>query len=354
MNNKLFYNQLYTWFEQNRRILPWRETENPYYIWLSEIILQQTRVEQGLPYYLRFVERFPDIKSLASATEDEVLLLWQGLGYYSRARHLHQAAKMVVERGQIPFPTTFDTIHALPGIGDYTAGAIAAFAYNMPYPALDGNVYRVLARLYDCEMAFDTASGKKHFHQLACDLLDSNNARLFDSAIMEFGALFCTPLSPDCEQCPIQTFCQAYAHHTVDLLPIRKPRPKVKERYFNYSIYIAHGQTIIQQRMKQDIWQHLWEFPIEETEKQQDNPTAPHIDFTHLLSHQRIHARFLIYKVEQLPHIKNTRVVSLNELNDYAFSRLALRALEWLFNLPKPNQSAQYLPQSKGIQSALQ
>lgn len=331
MKSKLFYNQLYTWYEQNHRILPWRETQDAYRIWLSEIILQQTRVEQGLPYYMRFVERFPDIESLASASEDEVLRFWQGLGYYSRARHLHQAAQMVVAQQQMPFPTTFDDMQALPGIGEYTAGAISAFAFNLPYPALDGNVYRVLSRLFDCEIPFDTTAGKKHFRQLAYDLLDTTNARLFDSAIMEFGAIYCTPTSPECAQCPLQAFCEAYAHHTVELLPVRKPRPKIKDRYLNYSIYITHGQTLIQQRQGNDIWKHLWEFPLEESDHLQARTNIPHIDFTHILSHQRLHARFFIYKVEQLPTLSGTKVVSINDLDDYAFSRLTLRALEeWL------------------------
>jgi len=330
VNHKLFYNQLYTWFEQNHRILPWRETEDAYAIWISEIILQQTRVEQGLPYYLRFIERFPDIQSLAQASEDEVLRYWQGLGYYSRARNLHHAAQEVVARGQTPFPRTFDQIRALPGIGEYTAGAISAFAYNLPYPALDGNVYRVLARLYDCEMAFDTTEGKKYFRGLANELLDRDHARLFDSAIMEFGALYCTPTSPECDSCPLNLFCEAYKHHTVELLPVRKPRPKVRDRYLNYSIYIAHGQTLIHQRQENDIWKHLWEFPLEETAEQQDRPTVPHIDFTHVLSHQRLHARFYIYKVSTLPSVEGTKMVSLNELDDYAFSRLTLKALEYI------------------------
>ena len=348
---ELLYNQLYTWFEHNKRVLPWRETEDAYLIWVSEIILQQTRVEQGLPYFMRFVERFPTLLSLAQAKEDEVLRYWQGLGYYSRARNMYKAAKLLVDNGITTFPQTFDDIRALPGIGDYTAGAIAAFAYNQPYPALDGNVYRVLARLTDCEMPFDTSAGKRHFHQVANELLDSNNPRLFDSALMEFGALFCVPTSPDCAVCPLQTWCQAYSHNTVSLLPVRKPRPKIRDRYFNYTIYLTPDkQTILHQRQEKDIWHHLWEFPLVESDRLLPANDAPYCDFTHQLSHQRIHARFVLRLVQSLSQADNTPqnsissptttqilslpdsattlIVPLSDLDNYALSRLTLRALD--------------------------
>lgn len=341
MNHSLIHNKLSQWYEQHHRILPWRETEDPYRIWISEIILQQTRVAQGLEYYMRFVERFPDVRSLASASEDEVLRYWQGLGYYSRARNLHRAAQTIVQRQSTVFDTPvdisdqasiFQELISLSGIGEYTAGAIASFAFNLPYPALDGNVYRVLARLYDCEIAFDTSAGKKHFHQLANQLLDPSNPRLFNSAIMEFGALHCTPTSPDCAHCPIQECCLAYAHHTVELLPVRKPRTALRDRYLNYTIYCTPDmRTLIQQRTEKDIWQHLYEFPLQETEALL--PVAAgvaQVDLKHILSHQRIHARFHIRKVEQLPQIPNTIAIPLSSLDDYALSRLTLRALDML------------------------
>ena len=341
MNHSLIHNKLSQWYEQHHRILPWRETEDPYRIWISEIILQQTRVAQGLEYYMRFVERFPDVRSLASASEDEVLRYWQGLGYYSRARNLHRAAQTIVQRQSTVFDTPvdisdqasiFQELISLPGIGEYTAGAIASFAFNLPYPALDGNVYRVLARLYDCEIAFDTSAGKKHFHQLANQLLDQSNPRLFNSAIMEFGALHCTPTSPDCAHCPIQECCLSYAHHTVELLPVRKPRTALRDRYLNYTIYCTPDmRTLIQQRTEKDIWQHLYEFPLQETEALL--PVAAgvaQVDLKHILSHQRIHARFHIRKVEQLPQIPNTIAIPLSSLDDYALSRLTLRALDML------------------------
>ena len=341
MSHSLIHNRLSQWYEQHHRVLPWRETEDPYRIWVSEIILQQTRVAQGLAYYLRFVDRFPNVEALAHADEDEVLRYWQGLGYYSRARNMHRAAKMIVHQGldvfrsniaQTSQDTVFETLLSLPGVGEYTAGAIASFAYNLPYPALDGNVYRVLARLHDCEIAFDTTAGKKHFHQLANQLLDKEHPRLFNSAIMEFGALYCTPTTPDCAYCPIQECCQAYAHHTVDLLPVRKPRTPLRNRYLNYTIYCTPDMhTLIRQRNEKDIWQHLYEFPLEETDQLLPiSAEVAQVDLKHILSHQRIYARFHIQKVKKLPQIPNTIAIPLSSLDDYALSRLTLRALDML------------------------
>lgn len=341
MSHSLIHNRLSQWYEQHHRVLPWRETEDPYRIWVSEIILQQTRVAQGLEYYLRFVDRFPNVEALAHADEDEVLRYWQGLGYYSRARNMHRAAKMIVHQGldvfrsniaQISQDAVFKTLLSLPGVGAYTAGAIASFAYNLPYPALDGNVYRVLARLHDCEIAFDTSAGKKHFHQLANELLDKDHPRLFNSAIMEFGALYCTPTTPDCLHCPIQECCQAYAHHTVDLLPVRKPRTPLRNRYLNYTIYCTPDMhTLIRQRNEKDIWQHLYEFPLEETDQLLPiSAEVAQVDLKHILSHQRIYARFHIQKVKKLPQIPNTIAIPLSSLDDYALSRLTLRALDML------------------------
>lgn len=332
---------MYRWYETDHRILPWRETTDPYCIWISEIILQQTRVAQGMEYYLRFVERFPNVQTLAQASEDEVLRYWQGLGYYSRARNLHKAAQLVVSAAgtvggvaDTSDPSQEQVFHALlsmPGVGEYTAGAIASFAFNLPYPALDGNVYRVLARLYDCDIAFDTSAGKKHFHALACQLLDRHNPRLFNSAIMEFGALYCTPQSPDCEACPLQEFCLAHAHHTVALLPVRKPRTTLRDRYLNYTIYLTPDRrTLIRQRTGNDIWKHLYEFPLVESDQLLPVSAVPVTDITHILSHQRLHARFHIEYVSALPSIPDTLAIPLSSLDDYALSRLTLKALEAL------------------------
>ena len=327
MPNSFVYSHLYRWYESNHRVLPWRETRDAYCIWLSEVILQQTRVAQGLEYYMRFVARWPRVEDLAAADEAEVLREWQGLGYYSRARNLHKAAiqiveslKFKVERG---FPKTFEEIRALPGVGDYTAGAIASFAYDLPYPAMDGNVYRVVARLMDIDEPFDTTAGKKLFHKQIETLLDREHPRLFNSAIMEFGALQCTPvLGDNCLSCPLQSVCMSYAHGTAELLPVRKPRPKVKDRWFTYHIYTDGVNTLIQRREAKDIWYHLYEFPCIEGQTEDTYP------FTHILSHQRLHARYILHKVQQMPDIAGTVCIRWEALNDYALSRLTLRVLD--------------------------
>ena len=367
MNKKLLHDNLITWYELNHRILPWRETTDPYLIWISEVILQQTRVAQGMEYYMRFIDRFPDIHALANAAEDEVLLYWQGLGYYSRALNLHRAAQQMTnhplfnhQSAQLSADQVFAALKSMPGVGDYTAGAIASFAFDLPYPALDGNVYRVLSRLYDCEIAFDTTEGKKHFRRLAEELLDRERPRLFNSAIMELGALHCVPTAPDCHTCPLNIWCKALANNTVELLPVRKPRPKVRDRYLEYTIYITPERTtLIHQRKGNDIWKHLWEF-VETTSvdfkndnidnlRPNQHPRAPQgsnstqhyttlhhstqpqaITLTHVLSHQKLHARFIIKNVSELPAIPDTLVVSLNDLDNYAFSRLTLNAIEQL------------------------
>ena len=331
MTKSLLYSRLYEWYDRYHRTLPWRETQNGYLIWLSEVILQQTRVVQGLDYYMRFITHWPDVASLAAASEDEVLREWQGLGYYSRARNLHKAAQMVVERGWTPFPTRFEDIRQLPGVGDYTAGAIASFAYNQPYPAMDGNVYRVLARLLDLDEPFDTTQGKKLFRKHGEALLDRANPRLYNSSIMEFGALYCTPaLGDNCKACPLQSMCLGHLHGTADLLPVRKSRPKLRDRWLDYHIYIHQGYTLLRQRTNKDIWFHLYEFPCEEHEQSPISNTPSPINLTHILSHQRLHARFFIHRVDTLPDIPGTIRVSFSDLDQYALSRLTLRALQTL------------------------
>lgn len=337
VNKSYLYQQLYLWWESHKRELPWRETTDPYAIWLSEIILQQTRVAQGIDYYRRFMERFPTVRHLAAADEQEVMRLWQGLGYYSRARNLHKAAQMVAEQQtkQHPFPATWDELRTLPGVGDYTAGAIASFAYDQPYPALDGNVYRVLSRLYDCDIPFDTTPGKRHFRQLAEQLLDRDHPRLFNSAIMELGALHCLPAGSDCASCPLAEVCLAYAHHTVELLPIRKPRPKVTERKIQYIIYITpERRTLIHRRSGKDIWQGLWEFYLlPETESEAAAGTEPirkSVSLTHILSHRKILATFHLCPVDTLPAIEGMKEIDWQDLDDYGMSRLTLLALEKL------------------------
>lgn len=332
MNTNYLHTQLYRWYEQNHRILPWRETTDPYKIWVSEIILQQTRVEQGMPYYQRFCTRFPNVESLATAAEDEVMLYWQGLGYYSRARNLHTAAQQVMNIFNGSFPSTYDDIRTLKGIGDYTAGAIAAFAYNLPYPAIDGNVYRVLSRLFDCEEEIDSTNGKKLFREYAYQILDSQNPRLHNQSIMEFGALFCIPQNPECAICPLKEICAAYANNTVSLLPIKKKKAALRDRYLYYTIYLCEQAgktyTLLHQRNTKDIWQHLYEFVLEEKSVGSNDTTL--LNINHILSHQRLHAYFRIQKVKELPTIDDYFAINITELDNFALSRLTLKAIEAL------------------------
>ena len=245
------------WYEGNKRDLPWRKTSDPYLIWISEIILQQTRVVQGLEYFNRFTERFPNVAALAGADEDEVMKYWQGLGYYSRARNLHAAARQIMNDFGGVFPRTREEVLSLRGIGDYTAAAICSFAYRLSYAAVDGNVFRVLARLFDIDLPIDGGEGKKYFTALAQSLLDERRPDLFNQAMMEFGALQCVPKSPDCESCPLNG----------KRLPVKNGKTVVKPRYFNYLYVHGQGMTLLSKRMGNDIWRNLYEFPLIETER---------------------------------------------------------------------------------------
>lgn len=245
------------WYDRHGRQLPWRQTRNPYHIWISEIILQQTRVAQGHDYYQRFVKRFPTVEALASASTDDVMQQWEGLGYYSRARNLHAAARQIQERGH--FPTDYDAIRALKGVGDYTAAAIASFAFGLPYAVVDGNVYRLLSRYFGIETPIDTTRGKKQFTALAATLLDARHPALYNQAIMDFGALQCVPKNPDCQRCPLADSCQAHGEGRVAMLPVKSRRTAVKERYLTY-ILLFDGEAIyIHRRPEGDIWAGLYE-----------------------------------------------------------------------------------------------
>ncbi|MBR2360255.1 MAG: A/G-specific adenine glycosylase [Bacteroidaceae bacterium] len=257
---------LLDWYRLNRRSLPWRETRDAYRIWVSEIILQQTRVAQGLDYFLRFMERFPTVELLADADEDEVMKLWQGLGYYSRARNLHTAAKQIVAMGG--FPDTYEGVRALKGVGDYTAAAICSIAYGLPHAVVDGNVYRVLSRLYGVDTPIDSASGKKEFAMLAKAMLEGHEPGEYNQAIMDFGALQCTPGMPDCSACPLCEHCIARAEGRVGGLPVKGHKTRTKNRYFNYIYVRAGAYTYINKRSDDDIWRNLYEFPLIETEKE--------------------------------------------------------------------------------------
>ncbi|MGZ5242850.1 MAG: A/G-specific adenine glycosylase [Bacteroidia bacterium] len=264
-NNKIRL-ALLTWFSENKRPLPWRETRNPYHIWLSEIILQQTRVAQGLPYYQRFTQQYPAIQQLAAAPEQEVLKLWQGLGYYSRARNLHTTAKIISEKFSGTFPNTYKDLISLKGIGDYTAAAILSIAYNQPYAVLDGNVYRVLSRLFLIETPINAKQAKAIFQQQAQELLDEEQPGNFNEAMMEFGATICVPKNPLCHICPVQAYCEAFALGKVNELPKKLPSKKARNRYLNYLVIRKDGGIYLKERKAGDIWQGLYDFPLVETE----------------------------------------------------------------------------------------
>ena len=258
----LFTETLMRWYAGNKRDLPWRDTSDPYLIWISEIILQQTRVSQGYDYYLRFINRFPDVRTLASASEDEVMKYWQGLGYYSRARHLHEAARSM--KGC--FPDTYQGVRSLKGVGDYTAAAICSFAYNMPCAVVDGNVYRVLSRYWGIDVPIDSTEGKGVFASLADEMLDRSAPADYNQAIMDFGALQCTPQSPDCHGCPLADSCVAFRQGRVTQLPVKQHKTKSSNRYFNYLFVRAGDDLFIHKRTADDIWKNLFELPLVEAD----------------------------------------------------------------------------------------
>lgn len=323
------------WYRQNKRDLPWRSTNDPYKIWLSEIILQQTRVDQGLSYYLKFVEHYPSVDDMANATEEDLLNDWQGLGYYSRARNMHAAAKTISENLQGEFPDDYQGILNLKGVGTYTASAISSFAFNLPYAVVDGNVYRVLSRYFDEAMPIDSTKGTKLFQQLADALLDNNPPGEHNQAIMELGALICLPKNPKCAECPLSDSCLALKNGTITERPVKSKKTKVRTRYFHYFIVKNNGQTFIVKRDEKDIWQNMYQFPLIETEKAElpDDLTL-YIDSSpihkiHILSHQKIHAYF--YEVSEVPSaiITNNLIpVSFDEIQNYPIPRLIDSYLE--------------------------
>ena len=266
-----FTNSLTKWYLENKRDLPWRNTTNPYFIWLSEIMLQQTRVAQGIPYFISFTSVFPTVFDLAKAEEEQVLKLWQGLGYYSRARNLHKTAQFVAGALGGVFPDNYSDLLKLKGIGEYTAAAIASFSYNEVVPVVDGNVFRVLSRYFDIETDIATASAKKEFTALAYELMPKNSPALFNQAIMEFGALQCVPKNPNCGICVFNTSCVALQKKKIGQLPVKSKKLKVRNRYFNYLVVAdANENTVIQKRVAKGIWHNLYEFPLIETDKEEN------------------------------------------------------------------------------------
>ena len=322
-----FTTTILEWFKENGRALPWRETRDPYAIWLSEIILQQTRIEQGRPYWERFMKRWPTVEALAHATEDEVLREWQGLGYYSRARNLHTAAQQIVERGG--FPTTLEGIKALKGVGDYTAAAIGSIAFNLPAAVVDGNVYRVLARHYDIETPINTTEGKKEFTQLAQSLLPPQEASAFNQAMMDFGAIQCTPVSPRCEQCPLAESCVAFREGRIDILPVKQKTLKVKERQLTYIYIRCNGYTALHRRPAGDIWQGLYELWL--TDQVPQGAVLQRQRVKHVLTHRILYADFWLWETEERPQLPDDYFwIKEEEVGNYGVPRLIEILLETL------------------------
>lgn len=267
-----FSKEIIHWYFQNKRDLPWRKTKDPYRIWLSEIMLQQTRVAQGLPYYEKFTEAFPTVYDLAKAEESQVLKLWQGLGYYSRARNLHYTAKDIVDNYNGQFPCSYKELLKLKGVGDYTASAIASICFDEVAPVVDGNVYRVLSRYFDVDTPINSTEGVKKFKELAFEVVDHDDPANFNQAIMEFGAVQCKPQSPYCIICPLNESCEGLKNQRVGMLPVKLKKTKIKHRWFNYIVVISNEtETLLEERKGKGIWQGLYQFPLLETEKSIEN-----------------------------------------------------------------------------------
>ena len=346
MESRYFSKKVVRWFEKNKRDLPWRETKDPYRIWLSEIILQQTRVNQGLPYYLKFVDAFPSVFDLANASEQKVLRLWQGLGYYTRARNLHKCAKEVVARFNGKFPKTFDELKTLPGIGDYTAAAIASISFGQSVAVVDGNVFRVLARIFGIDTPINTPEGKRIFSKLANELVPKDHPDVHNQAMMEFGAKFCTPRNPSCETCTFQSECFAFKNSLQQQLPIKLQLKKARKRYFYYFVIQQGKSLLMKKREEKDIWHGLYDFVAIETKRPVD-PEKLFVEsdslkkfrkgklseisgmYKHILSHQLIYSRFI--------------QVSLSQDVELNGSGLKFYSLRKVADLPKPVLISKFL-----------
>ena len=327
------------WYRLTKRELPWRETTDPYSIWLSEVILQQTRVDQGISYYYRFKDVFPTVHQLAKADLQTVLNLWQGLGYYSRARNLHQTAKLISNEHNGIFPDSYDELIKLKGIGPYTAAAIASFAFNENVPVVDGNVFRVLSRFFDVDTPINSSTGIKLFKSLAEGVINPKDPALHNQAIMEFGALHCTPKNPKCDTCVLQAACLSFSNSTIQNRPLKTKKQKVRNRFFHYLIFNLQGMTYIEQRKKRDIWEELYQFPLIETESDKiheelkgaygDSIYKISSPVKHLLSHQRIITRF--YHINDVRNGHNPEdwiLIDSKAIQDFPIPRLLDKYLE--------------------------
>jgi A/G-specific adenine glycosylase len=333
------------WYRQNKRDLPWRKTNNPYFIYLSEVILQQTRVDQGKKYYEKFIKKYPKIEDLANAQEQVILNDWQGLGYYSRARNLHNTAKIVCYHYNGNFPNQYNEIIKLKGIGEYTAAAIASFAFALPYAVLDGNVFRVLSRIFDISLAIDSTEGKKTFKKLAQELLPIDNPAEYNQAIMEFGAIQCLPKNPKCVICVFRNDCLSFKNNTISERPLKLVKTKIRKRFFHYFIFKSADKILIRKRENQDIWKHLFEFPYFEYDSEINEEVIlerikHEFEFTpfsviktkkHILTHQHIFPKFWIFDVENFSHIEDyfeCKSIKISDLDEFPLPRLIDRFLE--------------------------
>jgi A/G-specific adenine glycosylase len=329
------------WYDSNKRLLPWRETRNPYHIWISEIILQQTRVNQGFAYYERFIKNFPTLHDLAVSRIEDVLILWQGLGYYSRARNMLKAAQIMDRQYEGQIPETYEELIRLPGIGEYTASAIASLAYNIPLAAIDGNVYRVLARYFGIESPPDTSRGRKEFRLAAEELLDRKDPGRHNQAMIELGALVCLPKSPVCDRCPLNTSCFALKANCIHRLPAKKKAVRTQDRYFYYLVIQKNDRIFIRQRGEGDIWALLYDFPLIETKRavtvktllksqewqsffgdQQIVIKRFSEEFKHVLSHQVLHAYFIELEVKGSFSLPRAKEIYRARISDYPVPRL--------------------------------
>ena len=333
MNN--FSRLIVNWYRLNKRSLPWREELNPYYIWLSEIILQQTKVNQGIPYYFKFLQKYPTIIKLADAEEKEILNDWQGLGYYSRARNLHYSAKYIKDKLNGEFPKNYKEILKLKGVGKYTAAAISSFAFNEKKAVVDGNVYRLLSRYFDIETPIDSSSGIKEFQTLADSLINKKNPGEHNQAIMEIGALICKPKKPKCIDCPLSEKCISYATDNIRNRPVKKIKIKIKKRFFHYLILNHNDELIIEKRTKKDIWKNMYQFPMIEAKNIEEkidlsifkNKVFESSIRKHILSHQIIYAKF--YHFESLSKFDaNWFAIKKSELENYPIPRIIDKYLE--------------------------
>ncbi len=340
----IFRERLMDWYAQNTRPLPWKEEKDPYLIWLSEIILQQTRVAQGLPYFEKFKTHYPNVHLLADAPQDEVMKHWEGLGYYSRARNMHAAAQFISKELDGKFPTTYQDILALKGVGPYTAAAISSFAYDLPYAVVDGNVYRVLARYFGISTPIDQTAGKKEFATLAQSLLDQEQAGRYNQAIMDFGATHCTPKAPKCTECPLQDCCQAFRENAIKRYPIKSKKLVRKSRFFHFLVFNLGGYHFIHRREDKDIWLHLYQFPLLEQDQLinrfediKDHPDwpswidpssvkdwSPSRPFRQELTHQQINATFFHITLNTPPERIPAQFVEVERenLGKFAFPKI--------------------------------